>query len=66
MVERGRETRLPQYPLTEFWVVRQTGEQHLERHEAVEIDVARPVHLAHTAAADERFDPEARDLFASR
>ena len=55
LVERGRDLRLAQEPLAEARVLREVGEQHLER-DLVALGVRGEVHGARRAAADQAGD----------
>jgi hypothetical protein len=52
VVERGEDLRLAAEAGDALGVLREGGGQHLDRHLAAELRVARAQHLAHAAGAD--------------
>jgi hypothetical protein len=61
VVERRGDPRLGDEPPAESRLVGQPGRDHLDGHDAVEIDVLRPVDDAHAAAAGDGLDALAGD-----
>jgi hypothetical protein len=57
VVERGGELRLLEERPPEYLVLSQLPSNQLERNRALEPQVGGPVHDAHPAAPDHRFDP---------
>jgi len=64
VVDAGGDHRLAQEAAPEAVVGRQVRPQDLERDLAAEVELHRPVHLAHTAAPDAGLDAVAGDLDA--
>ena len=58
MIERRQGLGLALEPREPIAVAREVGRQHLERHVAVEFRIARAIHLAHAAGADQGDDFE--------
>ena len=56
MAQVGRRLRLAAEPLDEVGVGGELGEQHLDRHLAIEQQVAGDEHVGHTAATDSLVD----------
>ena len=56
MIQRGEDLRFAAEAGQAFGVVGDTGEEHLDGDVALELGVARAVHLAHSTAPDEGQD----------
>ena len=56
MAQVGRRLRLAAEPLDEVGVGGELGEQHLDRHLAIEQQIARDEHVGHAAATDALVD----------
>src|SRR5207248_9049873 len=66
VVERRREPRLAQEPLAEANILRELWREELQRHVAVEGEVAGAIDDAHPAAAEQRLDPIAGEFRARK
>jgi hypothetical protein len=60
--DRCRPPRLTLEALAELRLLSQLGNDHLERHDAVEVEIARAVHDSHAAAPDDRLEPMTCDF----
>lgn len=58
MIERGQYLRFALEPREPFGIGRERLSQHLQRHVAIELPVARTIHLAHPAGSERRNDLE--------
>jgi hypothetical protein len=52
MIERREDLRLAMKAREPIRIARERGRQNLQRDVAIQLRIARPIHLAHTAGAD--------------
>src|SRR5262249_16949595 len=64
VIERRRQTRLPEEPGTKALVLGQLRRQQLQRHLAIQRQVVRPIHHAHTAPPEQRLQAITEQLRA--